>query len=48
MKEYEKPSIGMKIIELDGAYQMCTKSEMYEYLIRIAKQPKNMCSRMYF
>ena len=29
-----------KIIELDGAYQMCTKSEMYEYLIRIAKQPK--------
>ena len=25
MKEYEKPSIGMKIIELDGAYQMCTK-----------------------
>ena len=36
MKEYEKPSIGMKIIELDGA----TKSEMYEYLIRIAKQPK--------
>ena len=40
MKEYEKPSIGMKIIELDGAYQMCTKSEMYEYLIRIAKQPK--------
>ena len=40
MQEYEKPSIGMKIIELDGAYQMCTKSEMYEYLIRIAKQPK--------
>ena len=40
MKEYEKPSIGMKIIELNGAYQMCTKSEMYEYLIRIAKQPK--------
>ena len=40
MKEYEKPSIGMKIIELDGAYQMCTKNEMYEYLIRIAKQPK--------
>lgn len=44
MKEYEKPSIGMKIIELDGAYQMCTKSEMYEYLIRIAKQPKKTCA----
>ena len=40
MHEYEKPSIGMKIIELDGAYQMCTKSEMYEYLIKIARQPK--------
>jgi len=25
---------------LDGAYQMCTKPEIYEYLIRIAKQPK--------
>lgn len=40
MKHYENPSIGVKIIELDDAYQMCTKSEMYEYLIRIARQPK--------
>lgn len=40
MKHYEDDSIGIKIIELNGAYQMCTKSEMYEYLIRIAKQPK--------
>ena len=40
MKHYEDPSIGLQIIELDGAYQTCTKSEMYEYLIRIAKQPK--------
>lgn len=40
MKHYEDDSIGLQIIELDGAYQMCTKSEMYEYLIRIAKQPK--------
>ena len=31
---------GIQIIKLDGAYQMCTKNEMYEYLIRIAKQPK--------
>lgn len=38
--EYETSGHVMKIIELDGAYQMCTKSEMYEYLIRIAKQPK--------
>lgn len=40
IKHYEDDSIGLQIIELDGAYQMCTKSEMYEYLIRIAKQPK--------
>ena len=40
MERYEKDDRGMKIIELDGAYQMCTKSEMYEYLIRVAKQPK--------
>lgn len=40
MEHYEDPSIGVKIMELDGAYQMCTKSEMYEYLIKIAKQPK--------
>lgn len=40
MQHYEDASIGVKIIELDGAYQMCTKPEMYEYLIRIAKQPK--------
>lgn len=35
-----KKNRGIKIIELNGCYQMCTKSEMYEYLIRIAKQPK--------
>ena len=41
-KEYAgSANIGMNIIELDGAYQMCTKPEMYEYLIRIAKQPKH-------
>ena len=30
----------MQIIELDDDYEMSTKSDMYEYLIRIAKQPK--------
>lgn len=40
-EEYKNSkNIGMNIIELDGAYQMCTKPEMYEYLIKIAKQPK--------
>ena len=40
IKRYEQDDTGLQIIELDGSYQMCTKSEMYEYLIRIAKQPK--------
>ncbi len=40
MDKYEAQNRGLRIIELDGAFQMCTKKEMYEYLIRIAKQPK--------
>lgn len=40
MRRYEDEAVGVRIIELDGSYQMCTKSEMYEYLIKIAKQPK--------
>lgn len=40
MEHYKDPSIGVEIMELDGSYQMCTKPEMYEYLIKIAKQPK--------
>lgn len=40
IQHYEDALSGVKIIELDGAYQMCTKPEMYEYLIQIAKQPK--------
>lgn len=39
--EWEESGRGVSIMELDGAYQMCTKTEMYEYLIRIAKQPKH-------
>ena len=31
IEEYRSSSnIGMNIIELDGAYQMCTKPQMYE------------------
>jgi len=37
---YSASSGGLQIIELDGSYQMCTKVSQYEYLIRIAKQPK--------
>lgn len=40
MQEWSDEGRGVAIMELDGAYQMCTRTEMYEYLIRIAKQPK--------
>lgn len=40
MDKLEASDRGVRIIELEDSFQMCTKSEMYEYLIRIAKQPK--------
>lgn len=40
MDKYQKEERGIRIIKLDHAYQLCSKPEMYEYLIRIAKQPK--------
>ncbi len=39
-QELEAEGRGIKIIELENAYQMCSKPEMYETLIKIAKQPK--------
>ncbi|MBQ3794763.1 MAG: SMC-Scp complex subunit ScpB [Butyrivibrio sp.] len=38
--KYEKADSGIGIIELDKAVQLCTKKEMYEYLVKIAKSPK--------
>ncbi len=38
---YASDDCGLQIIELDGAYQMCTKVSQYDHLIRIAKQPKH-------
>ena len=40
MDRYEEENRGIRIIELEDSFQMCTKKETYEYLIRIAKQPK--------
>ncbi|MBO5302429.1 MAG: SMC-Scp complex subunit ScpB [Lachnospiraceae bacterium] len=39
-QEYENENRGMRIIELEDAYQICTNQNSYEYLIKIAKQPK--------
>lgn len=40
MGRYEEEDRGIRIIELEDSFQLCTKKEMYEYLIRVAKQPK--------
>lgn len=40
MDRCEAENRGVRIIELENAFQMCTKKETYEYLIRVAKQPK--------
>lgn len=40
MDRYEAENRGIRIIELEDSFQMCTKKETYEYLIRVAKQPK--------
>lgn len=39
-KKYQKNDRGIQIIELENSYQMSTKKEMYEYLIKITQVPK--------
>ncbi len=41
-EKYENSDSGIGIIELDKAVQLCTKKEMYEYLVKIAKAPKRV------
>lgn len=40
-EEYSKDDRGLKIIELDDGYQMCTKEFAYEHLIKIVSIPKS-------
>lgn len=40
MDRYDKEDRGIRIIELEDSFQLCTKKEMYKYLIRVAKQPR--------
>lgn len=42
MERYKEADRGIQILELEDSYQLCTKSELYEYLIRVAKQPKKI------
>ncbi len=41
-REYQQEGRGISITQLDNAVQLCTKAELYEYLIRIAKAPRKM------
>lgn len=40
-KKYEADDRGIALLWLEDSVQLTTKSEMYEYLIKIAKQPKH-------
>ena len=40
MLNYQEEGRGIKIIELENSFQMCTKEEYYEYLVNMALQPK--------
>lgn len=40
MDRYEEQNRGVRIIEMDNAFQMCTKPEMYDYIIKLTHQPK--------
>lgn len=40
MDDYDVMEHGIGIIEFDGSFQMCTKAEMYETLVKVAHVPK--------
>lgn len=40
MDKYEAEDRGIRIIELEDSFQLCTKNDMYDYLIKVASQPK--------
>ncbi|MGN0380019.1 MAG: SMC-Scp complex subunit ScpB [Butyrivibrio sp.] len=40
MDRYNSEERGTKIIELDDSFQMCTRQEYYENIIKVASQPQ--------
>ena len=40
MDKYEAEDRGIKIIELDKSFQLCTKQEFYDNLIKVCSQPR--------
>ncbi len=41
-QRYESEERGITLTQFDNAVQLCTKADMYEYLIKIAKAPRKM------
>lgn len=39
-EEYQSEDRGIRLIELDGKYQLCTKNEYYDILAKIVNMPK--------
>ena len=37
--KWEEEGRGVCLMEFDGAFQMCTRGEFYEYLVKVAKVP---------
>lgn len=41
-ERYTQEDRGIGLVHFDNAVQLCTKEDMYEYLIRVAKAPKKL------
>lgn len=39
-EKYSNPSSGLKLLCLEDCLQLCTKEEMFSYLVKVVKQPK--------
>ncbi len=40
MDRYEEEDRGIRIVELEGAFQLCTKNEYFDILARVVNMPK--------
>ena len=45
MDDYRREDRGIQIIELENAYQMCTKQEYYEYLVKYCPAAEKGCAQ---
>lgn len=39
-ENYEKENRGIRLMEFEDSYQLCTKPEYYDYVIQVVNQPK--------